>query len=178
MPSLHNPPCLDIHMRGFGDSALCRHCARRGVGRGSGLRNKCVDKEEKGQVCAFPNNHNYGCILGIDDFDFGCIDVTLEKYEEIDFLLLFLVIIGIASIVYFSIVSVHEYGHYLILRREGVDISEFVLLGWKDGVTASNLIGGTAWVVPKGEFNKTPHVEWDCRFWCNRTKVEEYYGVS
>ena len=95
-----------------------------------------------------------------------------------------LVIIGVSSIVYLSFAFIHEYGHYRVFEKDGIPISGFVLLGWDKHTTSPYFTSGTAWVAPEGDYNVTPHAEWD-KLWCpeilpgcNHTEIEEYYGVN
>jgi hypothetical protein len=99
---------------------------------------------------------------------------------KIEYLFHFFTIIGIISFIYFLITGIHEYGHIQEAQKQGVKITEVCLLGWRENLTNKFGAGsGTGWVFTEREdYDKSFSVWWDCLFGCNKTAVEEYYGVK
>lgn len=70
-------------------------------------------------------------------------------------------VFGIGIFIYLTIITIHEYGHYWKFEQDGVKISEFVILGWKEDVTFNEGLNGMAWVQSKTNHNTTWHECWD-----------------
>ena len=73
--------------------------------------------------------------------------------------ILILATIGILLTALLSVLFVHELGHYLRFKQDGVPIMEFVILGWKENVT--NGFEGIGWVQHKANYDPTWHRCWD-----------------
>ena len=69
---------------------------------------------------------------------------------------------GIGIFIYLIVITIHEYGHYLKLKQEGVAINEFVILGWKNDAGYNYTSTSFGWVQPKTDYNTDWHQNcWD-----------------
>lgn len=81
-------------------------------------------------------------------------------------IMFFFAVLGILFTIYFVIAGIHEYVHFMDLKKQNVEISEFVLLGWRKDTTSPNFLKGIAWISPESDYDKTFHTWWDCLVWC------------
>lgn len=81
-------------------------------------------------------------------------------------IVLFLAFVGVASLIYFSVAFIHEYGHYWNAQRQGAEVTEFVLLGWKKSDNSSYFLGTSAWIRSKGVYDQSFDAWLDCPLGC------------
>ena len=83
----------------------------------------------------------------------------------------FFAFIGMIFTFYIVFIGLHEYGHYKLLKEEGVGIKEISLLGYTESQKYEGMYG-IGWVKAEtNEYDHTKHLEWDCK-WFNKKACE------
>jgi hypothetical protein len=78
----------------------------------------------------------------------------------------FFAFIGILFTLYIALIGLHEYGHYKLLKEEGVGIKEVSFLGYTKSEKYEGMYG-IGWVKAEtSDYNYTKHLKWDCK-WLN-----------